>query len=132
MASETNGPTILLVEDRASARRSIRAALLLHGYRVVEATNGLEALGYLKTESFAAVITDVWMPRIDGVELMASIRKNYPHLPVIAISGGDPGRRPIHYSLALAASEGADAVFNKPFDNDDLIKTLNQLLSQIG
>jgi len=128
MVTKENELKILLVDDIDPVRQSISDALILDGFEVVEARDGAEALKSLENERFSAVITDLWMPEIDGVELLSRLRKLAPNLPVIAITGGFSGRAPINYSLALATAVGADAVFKKPFDNDKLIETLKELL----
>lgn len=121
---------ILVVEDADEVRHSIRDSLAFHGYMVIEAGDGAEALALLARGNIDAVVTDLWMPAIDGLELLTKLHKFRPELPVVAISGGAPGRAPVDYSVSLARTYGADAVFNKPFDNDDLVETLNALLEQ--
>ncbi|MBP2299221.1 response regulator [Azospirillum picis] len=118
---------VLLVDDVEEARFSIASTLQRHGFHVTEAHDGLEALNFLAEGSFDAVITDIWMPKTDGLELLRVI-KAMEHSPVVvAISGGAP-KASIEFSVALADAWAADAVFIKPFDNTELVDKLNSLL----
>ena len=121
---------ILLVEDAPEVRESIKDSLELAGFEVDEAPDGKIATELLTERTYALLITDLWMPNVDGIDLLKHLRKANPKLPVIAISGGAPGRAPLDCSVALATTWGADAVFHKPFDNDDLIETVKDLLAQ--
>lgn len=121
---------ILLVEDAPEVRESIKDSLELAGFEVDEAPDGKVACELLAARAYALMITDLWMPNLDGLDLLKHLRKVNPKLPVIAISGGAPGRAPIDYSVALATTYGADTVFHKPFDNDDLVDAVNALLLQ--
>lgn len=120
-------PRILLVDDVPMVRLSIRAALEGDGHQVLEAGDGKEALTVLDTEPVDLIITDLWMPNLDGVELLKRLRATNARIKVIAISGGGV-RRPIDVSAALAQTWGADAVLYKPFANEDLLEEVNRLL----
>ena len=118
---------ILLVDDVPAVRLSIRAALEAIGYQVVEAADGREALELLGSQAVDLIVTDLWMPNLDGVELLKRLRATNANIRVIAISGGGM-RKPIDVSAALAQTWGADAVLYKPFDNEDLVNEINRLL----
>ena len=118
---------ILLVDDVPAVRLSIRAALEAIGYQVLEAADGKEALDLLGSQAVDLIVTDLWMPNLDGVELLKRLRATNANIRVIAISGGGM-RKPIDVSAALAQTWGADAVLYKPFDNDDLVNEINRLL----
>ena len=117
---------ILLVDDVPAVRLSIRAALEAAGYQTLEASDGEEALTLLGSETVDLIVTDLWMPNLDGVELLKRLRARNAAIKVIAISGGGT-RKPIDVSAALAQTWGADAVLYKPFDNDDLINEVRRL-----
>ncbi len=117
---------ILLVDDVPAVRLSIRTALEAIGYQVFEAADGKEALDFLASQTIDLIITDLWMPNLDGVELLKRLRASNANIRVIAISGGGT-RKPIDVSAALAQAWGADAVLYKPFENDDLIHEVNRL-----
>ena len=118
---------ILLVDDVPAVRLSIRAALEAIGYHVLEAADGKEALDLLDTQAVDLIVTDLWMPNLDGVELLKRLRASNANIRVIAISGGGM-RKPIDVSAALAQTWGADAVLYKPFDNEYLVNEINRLL----
>ena len=118
---------ILLVDDVPAVRLSIRAALEAVGYQVQEAGDGKEALDLLDSQAVDLIVTDLWMPNLDGVELLKRLRASNANIKVIAISGGGM-RKPIDVSAALAQTWGADAVLYKPFDNDDLVAEIRRLL----
>ena len=118
---------ILLVDDVPAVRLSIRAALEAIGYQVLEAADGREALDLLDSQAVDLIVTDLWMPNLDGVELLKRLRASNANIRVIAISGGGM-RKPIDVSAALAQTWGADAVLYKPFDNEDLVNEINRLL----
>ena len=118
---------ILLVDDVPAVRLSIRATLEAVGYQVLEASDGKEALSLLDSQVVDLIVTDLWMPNLDGVELLKCLRAANANIRVIAISGGDM-RKPIDVSAALAPTWGADAVLYKPFDNDDLVAEIKRLI----
>jgi DNA-binding NtrC family response regulator len=81
--------TILLVEDEVAVRRVVQQVLARHGYRVLEAGNGVEALGVFAREgaSIDLVLTDVVMPAMGGRELALRLRPQHPQLRVLMMSG---------------------------------------------
>ena len=80
--------TILLVEDEESVRFVLCKSLLRKGYKVIEATNGSEALDVLgRGESVDLMITDVVMPEVSGFELVSRVAKDYPIVKVLFMSG---------------------------------------------
>ncbi|MCC6215144.1 MAG: response regulator [Polyangiaceae bacterium] len=109
-------PRILVVEDSASMRAFVRAALEEEGGRdaleVVEAPNGFDALRLLPRGDYALVITDINMPDINGLELVQFIRRSerHQHTPVLLIS-----TRASERDRARGLELGADAFLEKPF-----------------
>lgn len=81
--------TVLVVDDDRAIRRVLRSALERLDYRVVESVNGEHALEILDGTDgdFAAVISDIGMPRLDGIELVEGIARRGEELPVILTSG---------------------------------------------
>lgn len=120
-------PRILLVEDDASLRSVLRRALERAGYRALEAADGRAALDVIRTEGEPVdmVVTDIVMPGMEGIELMISIRKTHPSLPVIAMSGG--GRSSAQSYLQIARSAGAVRVLAKPFEIESLLETVREV-----
>ena len=79
--------TVLVVDDHAGARDVISQLLEAKGYSVVTASNGSEAIEKLKGAGIGAVVTDVSMPDMTGVELAYYVRDHYPRLPIAIVSG---------------------------------------------
>jgi two-component system chemotaxis sensor kinase CheA len=118
--------SILLVEDSALVRAMEKRILENAGYEVVAATDGADALNALGRHSFAAVVSDITMPNMDGLTLTARIRQEprYKELPVIlvtSLSSDDDKRRGLEV--------GANAYIPKPsFDQRVLLETLKRLV----
>jgi CheY-like chemotaxis protein len=117
---------ILVIEDEDLVRFTLRDSLESAGHEVVEAKNGQEGLDALGQEPFDLVITDIIMPVKEGVETTIEIRRSFPTVKVIAISGG--GRmRDMRY-LQMAKDYGAACILQKPFQNEDLFKAIRGCL----
>jgi PAS domain S-box-containing protein len=119
--------TILLVEDDARVREPLQLALERHGYRVVAASNGDDALGAFATArpGIDLVVTDVVMPYMSGPQLVDELRQTHPALPVLYVSGY-PER-----SLELLnerGQEGAWALLQKPFTPTQLAQEIRRRL----
>lgn len=116
---------LLIVEDNEDILLSFYDFFTSLDYSVKTATNGLDAVKILKADSkgFDALITDLVMPNISGVGLIAMTRSQYPDMRIIAITGwGDkPG--------ALASEADADLVLYKPVDLFKIEKFLINLLT---
>jgi DNA-binding response OmpR family regulator len=119
-------PTILIIEDDDNVRDVIHKALDSQKYHVLLASDGQAGINLLKDHTVDLIITDIIMPRKEGIETIMEAKVICPDVKIIAISGG--GRlRPENY-LELAESFGADRVFTKPFHLKDLVTTINELL----
>ena len=116
-------PTILLVDDSATDRRMIGGVLERNGFAVRYAENGAGALKQLKGHQPEAVLTDMQMPEMDGLELVKSIRVQYPEVPVILMTG--------HGSETLAAQalqHGAASYVPKSQFNKVLVDSVKHVL----
>ncbi len=115
--------TILLVDDFSSQRSMLKLYLANIGMEFAEAGNGVQALEYLKSNTVAAVVTDLEMPEMDGIELTTRIRMQTPlkHLPVIMITSVNDSR-----TKAMAA--GVTAWIHKPFQREYLIEVMRKHL----
>ena len=78
---------ILLVDDNANGLTARRTVLEELGHRITTASNGADALEHVSKHKFDLIVTDYKMPRMDGLELIARIRKDSPEVPIILISG---------------------------------------------
>ena len=115
--------TILVVDDDARVTRSVEAVLRDEGFTVVTASGGAEAIDALDSVRPDLVLLDVWMPDLDGIEVLGRLRERRPGLPVIVISG--------HGTVELAVKAtrlGAVDFIEKPFSIDGLLGTVKRAL----
>jgi len=117
---------VLLIDDEAELRSSLRANLMALGHEVTEAQNGREGLERFEAAPVDVVITDVLMPIMDGLELIPLLKRVRPNVKVIAMCGG--GSIPAGSYLRVARSLGADYVLAKPFSPAELEIALEALL----
>ena len=118
---------MIVADDIDVVRESLRLALERGGYDVVEAADGEQALAALRERGAAAIVADLWMPRMDGIALLKAVRREAPSVKVIAISGGGPGMS-LEVAASLAQAWGAEATLYKPFENATLVARLDALL----
>ncbi len=117
---------ILIVEDEKLARLTLRKILEEVGHQVVEATNGVEGLAMFRASPCDLVITDIIMPEKEGVATIIELKRDFPDVRIIAISGG--GRTRNLDFLKLAAKYGAQRVLPKPFSYQDLVTAVESVL----
>lgn len=117
---------LLVIDDSQEILTAIDKYLKQKKYEVTTAADGLEGLKLLKSAEggFDLVITDLVMPNVSGVGVIAILKKEFPGIPVVAITGY--GEQP----EALALEANADLVLEKPFDLDDLEQAIANLLSK--
>lgn len=117
---------ILVVDDDRTYRTIMARALSRAGFDVSQAASGTAVLERLQTKPPAAVVTDIQMPDIDGLELIRTIRSTGHRIAIIAVSGGNPS-----LDLLRAASlYGADAALRKPLDLARLVAVVQSLLTE--
>lgn len=117
-------PTILIVDDD-DAVRAILYDLLSVNYECDTARMAEEALQYLQVESYDAILTDISMPGLNGVELLKRVQENDLATPVILISGKGAEEDP-----QALIDLGAFAYINKPFDLDEIEDVVERALEQ--
>ena len=118
--------TILTVDDSTSMRQIVRATLESAGYGVVEAVDGQEALDFARTQSVDLVISDVNMPRMDGIRLVSELRglSTYRLTPLLLLTTESSQEKKMEGKKA-----GATGWIVKPFNPTPLLATLNRLLN---
>jgi signal transduction histidine kinase len=122
------GEPIVVVDDDVSVRDVVSAALTGHGYKVLAAADGTEALALLAPRNLEvrAVVTDLDMPHLDGVALVRVVRTLNPAIRILAVSGSAEAgqlRRP---------PPEAGSFLAKPFTADTLLKAMHELLHETG
>jgi DNA-binding response OmpR family regulator len=110
---------VLVIEDDPQLREYLRLALELHEHQVLTAENGSAALAYLNGHPVDAVVTDLFMPEMDGIETVAALRRQFPDMRVIAMSG-----RPGVDYLAVTRELGVTRTLRKPFEIAELLAAL--------
>jgi DNA-binding NtrC family response regulator len=128
--TEPTGKAILLVEDDEIVRDAVSIMLERAGYAVTQVENARLAEGVIRNWSPDLVITDIFMPDGDGIEMLNLIRRRCPTTPVIAISGGSPMLR-LDY-LQVANDLGAAATMQKPFLTEEFLATVKRVLADAG
>jgi CheY-like chemotaxis protein len=115
---------LLLVDDSAVARAKLRKLFETAGYPVDLAKDGLEALELLARNRYALMITDLEMPQMDGVELIAAVHGSLDteNLPIIAITGHDDLQAKVH------ECEGLFGLFKKPWNDRELLRRVETLV----
>ncbi len=117
---------VLLVDDDLVVRRVVHVFLEGAGHEVVEAGNGIEALEVFDEVRPDLVLTDILMPKMNGLEMMVEMRRRRPGVNLIAMSGG--GRPDAGPSvLMLARDLGAAHTFGKPLDMAALLSAVASL-----
>ncbi len=120
--------TILLVEDEELLRAGVQEVLEIQGYQVITAPDGEQALACLAAQTIDLIITDLVMPKMDGVDFVKQLRTIKPDLPVIVVSGSTRNIMQ-RYGIDSIQVPGANASLPKPFKSVDLIEQVRQLLA---
>ncbi|MBC8199678.1 MAG: sigma-54-dependent Fis family transcriptional regulator [Desulfobacterales bacterium] len=118
---------ILVVDDDPSMREFLEILLTTEGYEVTSASGGKEALGLCKKHKFDLAITDLKMPKVDGIDVLKTIREISPETMVILITAFASGETAI-----AAMKEGAYDYLEKNFDVEDLKAVIKDALSKKG
>ena len=117
---------ILIVDDEAGYREVLAKMLTKAGHRVVTAADGNEALRLLENSHFNLIISDVFMPNLNGYALAARIRAKDPNMPIILISGY------LSQDTAKNILGGSTEFIAKPVNPELLIATVQRLMSSGG
>ena len=97
-----------------------------HGYLMTEASDGVDAMRKLREAAFDFVISDIAMPKMDGMRLLAQIKESCPDTRVIMITG-----YPDEYIERDVMKAGADYCFTKPFTGGAIFRTVNSLADRL-
>ena len=116
-------PVILCVDDSPTQRMSLKLALKKAGYEVETAENGIEGVNKAFEVMPHVIVSDIVMPERDGLEVIMFLRRQQPHVKVIAVSA--PGNE---LFLTSAKGLGAARVFQKPFELGDIASAAEELL----
>ncbi len=113
---------IAIIEDDLVIRESLKEILEMNNYEVLAVDNGMDLTKKVHEFLPDILITDIIMPDKDGIEIIIEVKKTYPNIILIAISGG--GRIDSESYLNTAKYLGADATLKKPFTHTQLLNIL--------
>jgi CheY-like chemotaxis protein len=124
---QTTGAYLLVVDDSPSVRRVVSNMLKANGWEALTARDGIEALEQIARQRPAAVLLDIEMPRMDGYELMASVRaqEQYRDLPLIVLTSRAASK---HRQRAIQL--GADEYIIKPYQDQALLGVISRLVKE--
>ena len=115
---------ILVIDDDADILGILAEMLTIAGYEVVEASNGKEGVRLYRQAPFDLVVTDLVMPEKDGLEVVMELRKDFPEVKIITLSGDAYG----HSSLETSKALGAARTLRKPFTEGQLLEAVREVL----
>lgn len=117
---------LLIIDDNEELLVALNDFFAQKQYEIISATNGLDGLKLIETngDKIDLVITDLVMPNVSGVAVISIVKKKYPKIPVIAITGW--GEHP----EALAEEAHADLVLEKPFDLNNLEQQIKAIIGK--
>jgi|SRR6185503_3789157 CheY-like chemotaxis protein len=117
---------ILIIDDAVAVRELLEQMLRLTGHDVVVAANGKEGLDQLRLQPAELVITDLFMPEKEGLETIRELRRDFPNIGIIAMSG-EPGMPSL---LGIAKRFGALKTIEKPFDRNEMMAAVQEVLQR--
>ena len=117
---------ILIVDDDVVARALLRMTLEGEGYDVKEAADGVMAIKLYREEAADLIITDLFMPEKEGLEIIIELRRDFPDVKIIVVSGG--GKFEPKLYLQTAGHLGALRTFTKPFDPNELLLAVREIV----
>ena len=120
---------ILIADDSPIQILILERILLKKGHTVFKSGNGHDALEILKTKAIDILITDIFMPEIDGVELIMKTNDLNENVGIIAISGGGQMIQDVKY-LDYVKQLGADFSFIKPVEEKDLLEAIQSIATK--
>ena len=125
MSSENNKVRILVVDDEPGMRDLLKLELETAGFQVTMASDGQEALDWVEKEKFQLVITDIMMPKMDGLELLEGIKKRDVYLEVIVTTGYGQVENAVN-----AMKKGAYDFIQKPYSTDQILAVVEKALEK--
>lgn len=125
-AHSTAVPRVLVVEDDAACRRNFTRTLREAGYAVLGAEDGRQAAAVFHEQGADVIVTDLFMPRMDGIDLLINLMVENPGLPIIAITGAAPDDPRIR----AARRFGFLRLLEKPCSRAELTRAVHEALNR--
>jgi CheY-like chemotaxis protein len=126
MRKGTDMATILLVEDERIVRHLLRSILEEAGHGVIEACDGADALAQYRSHRTDLILTDLMMPKKDGLVFIEEVQREFPHAKITAITSGDGTLA----SADEARMLGVSSVLRKPLDLEELLEVIQGELNE--
>jgi len=117
---------ILIIDDEPQIRSMLKLMLERDGYEVIEAPDGVEGIKVYRQNPADLIITDLIMPNKDGIGMIIELKKEFPDVMIIAMSGGGLNK-PDGY-LKGAKKLGAACTLTKPIDREEMLKAVKDIL----
>ena len=117
---------ILVVDDNILMRKLIINLFYKDNLTFDEAGDGAEGLTRLSEDHYDLIITDIVMPKMEGIEMILEVKRKHPGIQIIAISGSEP------FYLFMAKKLGVKAIFTKPLNHSDFSATIRGILQLPG
>ncbi len=121
---------VLVIDDDVQVLQMLQQMLEREGYEVAEAPDGKEGIKLYRQAPTDLIITDIIMPEKEGVETIIELKRDFPDVKIIAISGGSRALG-AQNCLSYVEQLGVERVFNKPFDRKELLGAIQELLDEI-
>lgn len=121
---------ILVLDDNPTFLEMMRVVLGVRKHQVILASDGDQAIALLRESPFELAIIDLIMPGKDGLATITEVRRDFPGLPIIAVSGDSPFPELTGSNLAVARLMGADLTLQKPFAGDEVFSAVEQALQR--
>jgi len=119
---------ILIIDDEPQIRSMLKLMLEREGYEVVEAPDGVEGIKIYRQNPADLIITDLIMPNKDGIGMIIDLKKEFPDVNIIAMSGGGLNK-PEGY-LKGAKKLGAACTLTKPIDREEMLRAVKDILKE--
>ena len=119
---------ILIIDDEPQIRSMLTLMLEREGYEIVEAADGVAGIKIYRQNPADLIITDLIMPNKDGIGMIIDLKKEFPDVKIIAMSGGGLNK-PDGY-LKGAKKLGAACTLTKPIDREEMLKAVREILKE--
>ena len=120
---------IMVIDDDDEIRNMVKELLVRVGYQVIEASNGEIGMRLYRNQPADLIITDIFMPEKEGLETIMELRKDFPDVKIIAMSGGVAAMNATT-TLYLAGKLGAERTIAKPITRAELLDSVREVLNE--
>ena len=121
---------ILVIDDEEDMRALVQQTLESDGHEVIPAPDGAQGLALQRKRPADLVITDIFMPEREGLETIHDLKREFPRVKIIAMSGGGRASNVLDSISTMASALGIDAFLLKPFDLATLLDSVHHVLRQ--